>query len=291
MVTGNNSTGITELSSEHFDLTFSDEPASIYILLLEVATSTLKASWYHKSKNLITGFAAYPLSLNSKSNSIESIVQNHPYLSSDFEQTIVSVVSNNYHLAPIGAGFIADSESFSLTNELDETNSQLLNHELVSGKTAVQYAVAKRIISDIEKHFPNSTFLPHIAPRIEEGLITLKKSILTNRLCAHIENDHVSIIAFENRNLILSNSFYQTGKEDIAYYILYVAEVLGFDSEKIDLLLSGEIENGDETWNVLNAYWKRIKISEPMNGIDISTKLHNRSLAEFDYLTHQLLCV
>ncbi len=290
MVTGNNLTAPVPATSEFFDLTYSDEPASNYILLLEIASKSVKASWYHKSKNLITGFAKYPIEIGSATNGIESLLKSYPFLGSDFAQTIISLFTHNCQIFPLGVGIKTGEEIFSLTNELNAESDQLLNHELVSGQTILQYTASRKLVVEINRCFSKSLLIPHLAPRIEDGLIRLKKSILTNQLSAHIEDDHITIIAFENRQLILSNSFYQTGKEDVAYYILYVAEVLGFDSEKTNLHLSGQIKIGDDKWNILSAYWKRIKIAEALLGIDLSGQIHSRPQGEFDYLTQQLLC-
>lgn len=290
MVTGNNLTDVKTVSSEYFDLTFSDEPATNYVLLLEVTSSSVKACWYHKSKNLITGFAHYPIDSRTDDFGLEALLANHPYLNSDFDQIIISIVAENYQLLPSNIGITADKALFQLTNKNLSDKAELLGYNLISGHTSIMYEASEKLISSLEKLFPKNILIPHVAPRIEHGQVKLKKSILTDRLCAHIEDGFISILAFKNRQLTLANTFYQTGKEDIAYYILYVAEIIDFDSQKTDLVLSGDFEIGDEKWNILNAYWKRIKIAEPIDGVDISSKLHDRSTPEFDYLTQHLLC-
>lgn len=290
MVTGNNLTELKSLEKEFFDLTYSDEPASNYILLLEFGSSELKACWYHKAKNLVTGFATYPLDNKSVAASIEKIAASHTYLFSDFDQYLISVCSDNYQCTPISMGIGNEEQSFTLSNNFDSKNELLNSYELVGERLKIQYVIANELQKAIEKTFPKHALVPHIAPRVEKSKLDLKKSIAEDLVVVHIEETQIDIIAFKGRKLQLCNSFFQTGKEDIAYYILYCVEVLGLNPEKVELRLSGKIEIGDDKWNVLNAYWKRLSIESALDQIEISDQLHNRDKAEFDYLTQTLLC-
>lgn len=289
--TGSNLTPLSiSENAEHFDLTFSNEPASGYILLLELDNHLLKACWYHQSKKLITGFAQYELIAGSFENSLNSLLQSHGFLKSEFHQTIISVRSPNYSLIPRSADDINNQDWFDLSNKLDKENEVLLEQNLVNLRSTVLFALDSDKERNLKFSFLNTIVIPHVAPLIEHAMNELRHSISKTKMLVHISPEHLDVLIFRDEKLHLCNSFFQSGKEDIAYYVLYSAEVIGIDPEKVILELSGNISIGDENWLMLSNYWKSISIIKPLTEIQISENLGSYNQGSFDYLTLSLLC-
>ena len=82
-------------TEEYFDLSFSEEPASYYYLLLTIDQEWVHAAWYHSTKNLITGFARYP-----NQNSLKGLIEQHPYLRSEFKEVIAGVQNETIWCTP-----------------------------------------------------------------------------------------------------------------------------------------------------------------------------------------------
>lgn len=292
METGSKTSAILKENSEFFDLTFSEEPASNYVLLLEIGTNCVKACWFHKTKNLITGFANYPIKPGNINLALKDLLASHPFLGSDFSDIVIADISANVQVIP---NYILESisadKAFGVTNSFNSETETILKHPLISEKATLLFCVSKKLIETINDCFPKGTIIPLAAPRIEQTMIELQKTVLSDRLIAHISDDYISIIGFKGRELSVVNSYFQTGSEDIAYYILFIAETLELNTQQIPLILSGNIAIGDDHWKLLSAYWKTIQIAEPIEGIEISQRTADRPLAEFDYLTQHLLCV
>ncbi len=275
---------------EFFDLTYSDEPASYYILSLEIDDNGVKAFWYHRNKNLVTGFAEYPFQKGSIKEAIQNLVQEHPFLRSDFEQTIVSIRTENFALIPNIIESSEDLDLFQVTNEFNGETDSLRSYSLINLKARILFSISKELEEAIYKAFIHVNIIPHVAPRIEFALNDLKSKIASELILAHISSDRVDVLIFRNNKLALCNSFYQTSKEDLVYYTLYCAEILEITPQKHHLVLSGDIAIGDENWKVISSYWKKLKIASGLENIDVSNQLNITENARFDYLTHSLLC-
>lgn len=291
METGNKLSIATHSSTkEFFDLTFSNEPASYYFLVLEADELWLRACWYHQSKNLITGYAEYPLKTGHLKDALESLLKDHPFLNSEFHQTIVSVRTSNYVLVPRSMEGTDHEALFTTTNTFDRDKEVLLTYPLVNLRAHVLFGLEQETQHALKSAFFHASIVPHVAPRIEDAYNRMKSGSLKNLVLTHVSADHVDVIAFMDQKLVLTNSFFQHGKEDIAYYVLYSAEVLGIHPEEVTLSVSGQIAIGDEVWQMLSSYWKKIELANALEHVTVSTKLEHYPKAKFDYLTQSLLC-
>lgn len=76
----------------------------------------------------------------------------------------------------------------------------------------------------------------------------------------HIAQRQLDITVLAKRKLILFNSFKFYTKEDLLYYLLFTMEQLELDAETTKLKLFGNIEEGDELYNICYQYVKNISI-------------------------------
>ncbi len=274
-------------TEEYFDLSFSEEPASYYYLLLTIDQEWVHAAWYHSTKNLITGFARYP-----NQNSLKGLIEQHPYLRSEFKEVIAGVQNENYLVYPKHVLDATNPNIFQLTNAFNEDHESLMNGELVSLQASIAFAAPSDLITEIYNAFKHVKVISHVHPRIEQEFNAWKKTRTGSpMLSVHVWNDQLDIRAYKDGKIYLANTYFQSGKEDIAYYVLYASELLEIDPEGAQLSLSGSVEIGDPAWTLLAQYWKKMEIAQPLENIKISESLSDFSHSRFDHLTHALLCV
>lgn len=274
-------------AEEYFDLTYSEEPSSYYYLLLTLTERRADAVWYHSTKNLVTGFASYPFN-----GSVDELLNAHPFLRSEFKEVIISWEHSNYLVYPKHVIDGSDPAMFRLTNELDLDQEGLLSTELVSAPTSIAFTVPTDLVTQCYASFKHVKIISHIVPRIEAELTEYKSKISQSDVVSvHIWEEQVDVRIYSNGALSLANTFFQSGKEDIAYYVLYACDQIGIDAETAQLTLSGDIKIGDETWELLKKYWTKMKLASPMDQINISSKLQNYPKSLFDHQTYALLCV
>lgn len=271
---------------EYFDLSYSNEPASYYYLIIELDAHQVKLMWYHLSKNLVTGFAHYPL----PQGGIKEWLNSNPQITTDYKEVIVCMRTDNYLLNPKGILNGTDPEIFGLTNKLDSDNESLREFDLVNLKASCAFPISNETDESLHNAFSHLQIIPHNVPLLEQTLNAVEKRQSKTIVKAHINQESVDIIVVKEGQLLLCNSYFQTNKEDIAYYILFASETFDLNVEGDLLELSGEIEIADPTWQLLSDYWKRIELAKPLENIQVSTALDGYDKAQFDYLTYALLC-
>ncbi len=70
----------------------------------------------------------------------------------------------------------------------------------------------------------------------------------------------IEIVYFQNGNLVLYNLFETKTKEDILYYVLFVAQQLNIDINQEHIHILGNIETHSETINMMKKYIRYVKI-------------------------------
>lgn len=102
------------------------------------------------------------------------------------------------------------------------------------------------------------------------------KNILTestseeNTMHVHFFKSTIHIVVNQQNKLILSNHFNYQTKEDIAYYILFVAEQLKMDNNVFSLTLYGNISEESDAYQLLYQYVRNIQISNQNQSIIFS---------------------
>ena len=81
-------------------------------------------------------------------------------------------------------------------------------------------------------------------------------------LFLHLHASSIEIIVTEERKLIFANSFPCKGGEDGVYFVMMVCDQLGLNPEKVEVMLSGEIEKDGAFFRQLQKCLRFISFSE-----------------------------
>jgi len=99
----------------------------------------------------------------------------------------------------------------------------------------------------------------------------------------HIADHQMDITVLNQKQLLFFNSFQFKTKEDFIYYLLFTLEQLKLDTEKIKLRLFGEVDMGDELYNIAYDYIQHISLFIPPNDI-YSTEEIEKEVVDFTVL-------
>src|SRR5690606_38845691 len=94
-------------------------------------------------------------------------------------------------------------------------------------------------------------------------------------LYVHIVEGQMDITVIQGKKLLLYNNYTITAKEDFIYYLLFTMEQLKLDTETTKLKFFGDMEEGDELYQLSHKYIRDISIFIPA-----ATTFHH--LAELD---------
>ncbi|HEY9184527.1 MAG TPA: DUF3822 family protein [Salegentibacter sp.] len=94
-----------------------------------------------------------------------------------------------------------------------------------------------------------------------ENLLKREKSNST-RVYLYNKSGNYDLVVIEEAKLIFCNSFQYETPEDFLYYLLFTAEQLKLDPEKLDLQILGNISEESELYQLAYNYIKNISLSE-----------------------------
>ncbi len=149
-----------------------------------------------------------------------------------------------------------------------------------------------KIIYSIPEKIDNitKTFFPTCKIMSEEKIFLEKKIYTDLSTCVYINLNlnSFSLTVFENKKLTLQNSFNYKGAEDVLYYLLFCMEQLNLSTIKTPVVLFGNIDYNDKTYELIFNYIKDISFGD----IDKSLRLNlKKDRHKYFSLVSQVLCV
>ena len=82
----------------------------------------------------------------------------------------------------------------------------------------------------------------------------------------HVDKRTMELVIMQHRTLLLYNQFDYETKEDFLYYLLFTYEQLALDVEQVKVKLFGDIEEGDDIFNICYKYLKKVSVFVPKHG-------------------------
>lgn len=234
----------------------------------------------------------YHLSLLDDGNELSCAVldkdeNKYIYLSNEVNQNILPSGWNSVSFA------VAHNKFTLIPNALfDEENTRSLlgfNHEIkedeevevntlhnVGAKNL--FTIKKNLILSVRKQFPNVKFI-HSTTSFIESVMKINKNSSGKKAFANFiprtfsnmpvhkektqnnETSFFEMVILNGKDLLFCNSFKYHSAEEIAYYILFVYEQLGLNTETVELTLSGGIEKISKEHSLLYDYIRHVKFA------------------------------
>ncbi len=120
----------------------------------------------------------------------------------------------------------------------------------------------------------------HAATILVEQLMNTYKLSEHPKMFVHLYKNIFEIIVIGQQKLLFHNFFNYLSKEDFIYYILFTAEQLHLNPETFELVISGEIHNDDDFYQMAYTYIRDVKLLEVRSNYTFSnefTAAHKRA--------------
>lgn len=121
----------------------------------------------------------------------------------------------------------------------------------------------------------------HFSTIVLDAILSFEKHSTSSKMYVNISIDHFEVIALENGQLKLYNTFEYATKEDFIYYILFAIEQLSFNPEELPLILVGNISKDDELYSIVYKYIREVSIFEIPNDKKIEENISSSLLHNF----------
>lgn len=145
-------------------------------------------------------------------------------------------------------------------------NSKILKSDYLSydilkkPESANVYVPYVNINNYIYEAFGAFTF-KHFSTILIETVLKEESNQKSPKVYVHVSQEHFEIVAVNNGELILYNTFEYDNAEDFIYHILFTLEQLRYDPENISLEVMGNITEEDNLYNIVYKYVRNITLS------------------------------
>ena len=200
--------------------------------------------------------------LKNQNAEIESLFYFREQLQGAFAKYTIAFGSTHFTIIPaplFNANNLAEYANF----QFDAALEDLRYDSLSTPGLVIVYSVPKEIQQFVDVNFLGAK-IKHTSSYTISHYTNLYKNKPGEHLHVQIWHNKVEIIAIKNGKLLLINSFSFETDEDLLYFILNVYEQLELNPESVPLKVSGELEKGSESWNLLLTYIRFVETEERM---------------------------
>ena len=253
-------------NSEYNKLSIQVSLNGLSFCVLDTLSNTLVASERIRFKNELTPYAVQ--------KEIKQLFEKNRIQEVKFSEVVVIHRNNLFSLVPKALFNKDELANYLKFNAKILANDHLEYDEINNLDLINVYVPFVNINNYIYDLFGSFEFMHHgtvLIQNLMNGYGNGNEPILY----VHITEEQMDITVIQGKKLLLYNNFSFTAKEDFIYYLLFTMEQLRLDTETTKLKFFGDIEEGDDLYQLSHKYIKDISIFVPAH----TTFQH---LAEFD---------
>jgi hypothetical protein len=230
------------------DNSFNLNQAYSYILLLQVEFSSFSYAVIHNNRLLTSA-------QNCDIDELAHPKQLSGLLSATYKKVIIGLPANGLTLLPkslFSEEHVADFARFLDVKANEKVFAQILDdHNMIIYKTNAD------LVAAVEKfNLQNTVYTA-------EGWIKAisKSGAPNNKLYLEIGNNIVQFVYFSEEKLRFYNTFEFTNEDELVYFTSFVCEELNLKPHYTVLVLSGDVDAGDNNMNRLANFYPKIEIN------------------------------
>lgn len=185
-------------------------------------------------------------------------IDEKPWLVTEFKHRLVIYNSKAYTLVPDPlfdedkkADYLGFVHKMQPEDVLLTSKHSFIDSHLVFG-------INKEIFNELNNWFPNTRLLHHAGALIESILPVFKHAEPSDAVFVNVNKRLMDILVLRDNSLHFINSFEWRASTDIVYFLLFVLDQHSLNPGKINVLLLGEIEQGDENHQLICKYVRNV---------------------------------
>lgn len=194
---------------------------------------------------------------------VKEVFENQNVLHTTFSEVLL-IHHNDLHTFVPQAYFDEKILNSYLENNIKTFDNDFVSFdELTSPKVNNVYIPFVNINNFIFDSFGEFTYLHSSTVFLEN---VLKHNFVSEKeMFINVYKNDFQLLVLENNQLVLSNHFSFSTKEDFAYYVLFVAEQLKMNTNEFSLTLYGNIKEEDQNYQLLYNYVRNVFVYNKLN--------------------------
>ena len=281
METGENNQKISLVSSSfnskntgsyHISIEISRNHISYCLLNIKELQYEVIRSWTYKNEDL---------------ENIILILNKEEFLNSEFSSSSISFT--NFSSTIIPKKLYEQKDAIKMLAFEHENNDYIKHEYIKSIDSYITYSIPKKLSDIILNIFPD--IIEYNTTKILISKLMDQDNEDKETAFLNICNNQLEIIIRNKTQLILQNTFLISSPEDLLYYTLFCFEQVSMSTEKIHVILLGDITKHDKYYNILYNYIRNIKIGSLPKNVLINKDIDHKEMHQYFALLTQISCV
>ncbi|MGD1846144.1 MAG: DUF3822 family protein [Salibacteraceae bacterium] len=258
-------------------------------LFLDACESSLSFAVFDPRKAQFEAAGKFNFSPGAFWNEIDGLVAETSLLRQEYHSMVGTWFSPWNTLVPLPL-FDPDKNREYLEFNLKLPESAAVYHDQLQNLDAcLVYALPNDKKGHLKRLFPKMSLRHHSSASIDIRLL-LHKHIDTPQVFLHFIDQHFELLVTHGRQLRFYNTFAWNSPEDVAYYLLFVAEQMQLATHELQPVFSGEIPVDGPIAALLQPYVQKIQWATRPKGYQFSAAFDELPEHFFFHPLHLLLC-
>lgn len=222
----------------------------------------------------------------------EEYILNSRALNRKYRKVLICVDSPTYTMMPIS---LYDENRIgsvmALTGIKIGVDDKLLRNDIELANSTTAFGIPNFLYFFLRTQFPNAEIFHATTPVVSSLL--LKRQGYASGACVNVvmsSAGRMTIVATEDNELKLCNTFYCNEANDYVYLLLYTMEQLRFDVAHTHISVSGDISEMDRRMRLMRRFIPMIELAQPPSFFDYAFAMPDNP-QKFNTLFLTPLCV
>lgn len=190
------------------------------------------------------------------------------WLGCPFRRVNVIMADKRFTFIPLEFFEDEQAEIIFYHNHLKRDNETVQYNILHKNNVVVLFGMDKSACTFLREQYPGVRFYSQASPFIE--FLSAKSRLGNSRkMYAHLRKEAIDVYGYERGHLLLANSFECRATSDRLYYLLYIWKQLGFEQERDELHLTGDLCDKEQLLPELQKFIRQVFIMNPATNLDL----------------------
>lgn len=187
-----------------------------------------------------------------------AILRALPWLNSRFRMIRIACVGQAATLVPEPLFIPEEKEKFLRFNFTPDPGDEIRAVHLVPLGAWQVFSLSPAVTRIAGELFPDQRIVPVTGLFIESILINYKNRLAKPQVFLHIRNRMFDLMIYDGREMSYFNTFLFDKAEDVAYYLIFVMEQLGYNPDTMPLVAFGPVDQCEGLPELLNRYVRHV---------------------------------
>jgi len=220
---------------------------------------------------------------------LQFLHQEH-FIIKSFQKVVFTIDHKEYTLMPKALVKGDNKNDYLLFNQSIAYHFESFTNAIPSKDFELIGAIYKPLKHIIQDYFDSFSLL-HSSSVLQNEVLKLSKNKKTGfKVYVSVSNHDMHIIAIKDAELIMSNSFAFSSKEDFVYFILLSYDQLKINPEEDALFFLGDISKSSPIYQIAWQYVRNIHFIDHTNEISAGSAFDQMPLHQYYILIQSALC-